>query len=149
MPPVGVGLGGHLDGEEELEREQPSTRINRNAWQSRVTWALASRLGYVATVVCFIPNGADVAPFLNAALSAGLDKRHFSEIGHSADSNGGLRGVSLLSRLHGGRTPLCPSARMHACHKSTYPSDYETGHVRKDGIIKKAEVDEDLIHHEA
>ena len=84
--------------------------LTMGRWQSRVTWALASRLGYVATVVCFIPNGADVAPFLNAALSAGLDKRLFSKIGHSADSNGGLRGVSLLSHLHDGRTPLCPSS---------------------------------------
>ena len=43
-------------------------------------------------------------------------ERLFSNIGHSADSNGGLRGVSLLSHLHGGRTLMCPSssARMHA-----------------------------------
>ena len=31
-----------------------------------------SRVGYVQTVVCVIPNGTDVASFLNAALSAGL-----------------------------------------------------------------------------
>ena len=50
----------------------PPDKAGHLPWIAATSNGTRSRPGYVETLVCFIPNGTDVAPFLNAALSAGL-----------------------------------------------------------------------------